>query len=91
MYTLIFRKGAVELEFTTSDKSIIERQLSKIISQASNKVVHSQTSINEQTQEQKLNIKDKVKEILNLLKTNSSVWEIKNNQLHFDNNQMYHK
>lgn len=64
MYTLIFRKGAVELEFTTSDKSIIERQLSKIISQASNKVVHSQTSINEQTQGQKLNVKEFLPEVI---------------------------
>ena len=35
MYTLIFRKGTVELEFSTDDKFIVERQLEQIIKQAS--------------------------------------------------------
>lgn len=36
MYTIVFRKGKVELTLTTDDKAVIERQLSLIISQASN-------------------------------------------------------
>ena len=36
MYTIIFRKGKIELEFTTDDKYAVEKQLNLIISQASN-------------------------------------------------------
>ena len=35
MYTIIFRKGKIELELTTDDKFAVEKQLNLIISQAS--------------------------------------------------------
>lgn len=35
MYTIIFRKGTIELEFTTDDKYAVEKQLDLIINQAS--------------------------------------------------------
>ena len=38
MYTIIFRKGKIELEFTTDDKFAVEKQLNLIISQASGSV-----------------------------------------------------
>lgn len=36
MYTIILRKGKIELEFSTNDKSAVEKQLDLIIHQASN-------------------------------------------------------
>ena len=36
MYTIIFRKGKIELELTTDDKYAVERQLDLIINQANN-------------------------------------------------------
>lgn len=36
MYTIIFRKGKIELELTTDDKQAVEKQLDLIINQASN-------------------------------------------------------
>lgn len=36
MYTIIFRKGKIELELTTDDKYAVEKQLNLIINQASN-------------------------------------------------------
>ena len=37
MYTIVLRKGDIELELTTDDKSAVEKQLDLIIHQASNK------------------------------------------------------
>lgn len=39
MYTIILRKGLIELELTTDDKYAVEKQLDLIIKQASNKPI----------------------------------------------------
>lgn len=44
MYTIIFRKGKIELTLTTDDKAVIERQLGLIINQASKVQKTEQTS-----------------------------------------------
>ncbi len=71
MYTIIFRKGKIELELTTDDKYAVEKQLNLIINQASN-----YTSI-------KKNIENEA--VSNIIEeTNNAIENIPNNHI---NNQ----
>lgn len=46
MYTIIFRKGNIELELTTDDKMAVERQLDLIINQANSHLANKKNNEN---------------------------------------------
>ena len=72
-YTIVFRKGKIELTLTTDDKTFVERQLSLIISQASNakKVIQTQS----QPQEQDTQYIDEAKSITTTENIHQPVFE----------------
>lgn len=55
MYTIVLRKGDIELELTTDDKSAVEKQLDLIIHQASNR---PEQKVFEESQQQIVNIEN---------------------------------
>jgi len=63
MYTLVLRKGKIELELTTDDKEAIEKQLSLVITGAS-KVV-SNNNVSEQVKTEPIKQDDPIPEVLN--------------------------
>ena len=68
MYTIIFRKGKIELELTTDDKYAVEKQLNLIINQASN-----YTSINKCIAKESVN--NIVEDISNIIEETNTIIE----------------